>query len=99
LLTDETTTLGTGNFGTVMKGTVTINHETIPAAVKTVKKKGVHYFKALLTELKIMAFIGKHPNIVNLIGACTQNLRKRMYQYRIRITNNMYAKPFIANTI
>jgi FMS-like tyrosine kinase 1 len=61
-----------------MKGNMTINGETVEVAVKTVKKDaGVLHFKALLMELKIMAFIGKHPNIVNLIGACTQNLRKR----------------------
>ena len=63
-----------------MRGTMVINNEEVPVAVKTVKKDaGVLYFKALLTELKIMAFIGKHPNIVNLIGACTQNLRKRKF--------------------
>jgi hypothetical protein len=36
----------------------------------------VTYFKTLLSEVKIMAYIGKHPNIVTLVGACTQNIRK-----------------------
>jgi hypothetical protein len=33
-------------------------------------------FKALLSELKIMTYIGKHENIINLIGACTNNIQK-----------------------
>jgi serine/threonine protein kinase len=37
----------------------------------------VGYLKALLSELKIMSFVGRHPNVVNLLGACTQNLRNR----------------------
>lgn len=54
------------------------NGESTTVAVKAVKRNvGVLYFKALLSELKIMAHIGKHNNIVSLIGACTHNIRKR----------------------
>lgn len=75
---DETTVLGTGFFGIVMKGSVVReNGESTTVAVKAVKRNvGVLYFKALLSELKIMSFIGKHSNIVSLIGACTHNIRK-----------------------
>jgi serine/threonine protein kinase len=47
-------------------------------AVKTSKPMddGIDLFKALLSELKIMTYIGEHENIVNLIGACTQNIQK-----------------------
>jgi hypothetical protein len=49
-----------------------------PIAVKTVKKTAdIGYLKALLSELKIMCYVGKHDNIVNLIGGCTQNIHKR----------------------
>jgi FMS-like tyrosine kinase 1 len=62
-----------------MKGTVIReNGESETVAVKAVKRNvGVLYFKALLSELKIMAFIRQHPNIVSLVGACTHNIRKR----------------------
>ena len=29
-------------------------------------------YKDLLSELKILIHIGEHPNIVNLLGACTK---------------------------
>ncbi|ODM97664.1 Fibroblast growth factor receptor 3 [Orchesella cincta] len=76
---DETTILGTGAFGIVWKGSVVFsNGDGITVAVKSIKRNvGVLYFKALLSELKIMAYIGKHPNIVSLVGACTHNIRKR----------------------
>ena len=49
----------------------------IHAAVKTTRSNvDLDYFRALLSEVKIMSLIGKHPNIVNLIGACTGNIRK-----------------------
>ena len=49
----------------------------IHAAVKTTRSNvDLDYFRALLSEVKIMSFIGKHPNVVNLIGACTANIGK-----------------------
>lgn len=55
--------------------------ETTTVAVKMVKKANVDlkYLKALSSELKIMAHLGKHLNIVNLLGACTDNLDKRKF--------------------
>ena len=32
------------------------------------------YIRALVSELKILIHLGKHDNIVNLLGACTQTL-------------------------
>ena len=47
-------------------------------AVKMVKPHAdITYIKALMAELKIMSHIGKHLNIVNLLGACTVTLNKR----------------------
>lgn len=55
--------------------------ETTTVAVKMVKKNNVDlkYLKALSSELKIMAHLGKHLNIVNLLGACTDNLDKSKF--------------------
>lgn len=54
--------------------------ETTEVAVKMVKKTADNmYIKALATELKIMVHLGKHVNIVNLLGACTKNVGKRKF--------------------
>ena len=51
-----------------------------PVAVKTVKPDAEKmHLTALMSELKILVFLGntgKHPNIVNLIGAHTKNMQK-----------------------
>ena len=37
----------------------------------------ISYFKALMSELKILAYIGHHDCIVNLIGAYSSNIKNR----------------------
>ncbi|CAB3236151.1 unnamed protein product [Arctia plantaginis] len=73
--------LGAGAFGVVYKAEARgiINaEETTEVAVKMVKKTADNmYIKALASELKIMVHLGKHINIVNLLGACTKNVGKR----------------------
>ena len=47
-------------------------------AVKTPKppvSKG--QLVGMMSEIKIMLHIGKHLNVVNLLGACTMDLTKR----------------------
>ncbi|XP_021966941.1 fibroblast growth factor receptor homolog 2 isoform X1 [Folsomia candida] len=75
----EDTLLGQGAFGVVRKGSVeTEGHARQVVAVKVLKSSvEIDDFKSFLTELKIMAFIGKHPNIVNLVAACTHNIEQR----------------------
>ena len=73
--------LGAGAFGRVLKaqafGIVQWERSTT-VAVKMVKPHAdITYIKALMAELKIMSHIGKHLNIVNLLGACTVTLNKR----------------------
>ncbi|XP_072392204.1 vascular endothelial growth factor receptor 1-like isoform X2 [Diabrotica undecimpunctata] len=73
--------LGSGAFGVVLKGEAKCIVEGEPVttvAVKMVKKNADNtYIKALASELKIMAHLGKHLNVVNLLGACTKNVAKR----------------------
>ncbi|CAG7718410.1 unnamed protein product [Allacma fusca] len=63
--------LGLGEFGVVLQGT--IDGETV--AVKTVKagagKQHLHY---LLSEIKILSYLGSHENLVELRGAYTKQL-------------------------
>ena len=50
-------------------------------AVKMVKPNAdILYLRALMSELKIMIHLGRHLNIVNLLGSCTSGLaRKELY--------------------
>lgn len=72
--------LGSGAFGVVMKGVargLIDGEDSTTVAVKMVKKNaGYTYIKALASELKIMVHLGKHLNVVNLLGACTKNVAK-----------------------
>lgn len=73
--------LGSGAFGRVLKAEATgiVPWEPVSiVAVKMVKPQAdITYIKALMSELKIMAALGKHLNIVNLLGACTTSLNRR----------------------
>ena len=77
--------LGSGAFGVVMKGVakgIVDGEENTTVAVKMVKKNADHtYIKALSSELKIMVHLGKHLNVVNLLGACTKNVAKSEYRF------------------
>jgi FMS-like tyrosine kinase 1 len=72
--------LGSGAFGVVLKAEVVglSDNKAFPAAVKMVNKfAGYNAIKALASELKIMVHIGKHINIVNVLGACTKDLTSK----------------------
>ena len=73
--------LGSGAFGRVLKAEATgiLSSEAVTTvAVKMVKPQAdITYMKALMAELKIMIHIGKHLNIVNLLGASTVRLNRR----------------------
>jgi len=71
--------LGAGAFGKVVKAEalgIQSGEEKTVVAVKMVKLAAdISYLKALMAELKIMVHLGRHLNIVNLLGACTTNLK------------------------
>lgn len=73
--------LGSGAFGRVVRADATgiaDNEKITTAAVKMTKHSANEtHLVALMSELKIMLHIGKHANIVNLLGACTKNLKKQ----------------------
>lgn len=73
--------LGSGCFGVVYKA---IAVDILPrepettVAVKTISKQpDAEMIKTLTKELKIMIHLGRHLNIVNLLGAVTRNIAKR----------------------
>ncbi|CAH1128807.1 unnamed protein product [Ceutorhynchus assimilis] len=73
--------LGSGAFGVVLKAEakgIIQGEQKSTVAVKMVKKNADEsYIRALASELKIMVHLGKHINVVNLLGACTKNVAKR----------------------
>jgi FMS-like tyrosine kinase 1 len=72
--------LGAGAFGVVLKAEawgIVEGEMKSTVAVKMVKRNADRtYIKALASELKIMVHLGKHLNVVNLLGACTKSLAK-----------------------
>lgn len=72
--------LGSGAFGVVMKAEargIRENEPVTTVAVKMVRRTtDSTYVKALASELKILVHLGKHLNVVNLLGACTKNISK-----------------------
>ncbi|KAB7494814.1 hypothetical protein Anas_11971 [Armadillidium nasatum] len=72
--------LGTGAFGRVLMAQVKgLNGKESPTrvAIKMCKYEGDKtHLRALILELKIMIHLGKHLNIVNLMGAHTSNIDK-----------------------
>lgn len=66
--------LGAGAFGVVKKGFLMRNNKVIECAVKMLKKHGTELeLRDLFNELNIMASVGNHPNVVSLIGACSDD--------------------------
>lgn len=75
----ESTLLGKGQFGQVLKGTLKTKsmERNLIVAVKTANSNSDGCcFRSLLSELKILTCVGQHDHIVNLIGACTGELKQ-----------------------
>lgn len=64
--------LGVGAFGTVYRGQF---DGATKAAVKTISITGTMYdLKSLLLEAKILSELGRHPNVVKLLGVDISSL-------------------------
>ncbi|XP_042886460.1 vascular endothelial growth factor receptor 2-like isoform X4 [Penaeus japonicus] len=72
--------LGAGAYGRVVRATVTGLFECEPRTTVALKMCKSHsdpsQLQALTRELKIMIHLGKHLNVVNLLGASTVNIGK-----------------------
>ncbi|XP_075051843.1 mast/stem cell growth factor receptor Kit isoform X2 [Mixophyes fleayi] len=67
--------LGAGAFGKVVEATaygLLKEDNTLTVAVKMLKPSAhATEREALMSELKVLSYLGHHKNIVNLLGACT----------------------------
>lgn len=94
--------IGAGHFGRVVKAEAVgirdscdetaavvqrIKHKTV--AVKMVRSQTNDAgMDALISELKILIYLGSHVNVVNLLGACTKQITKgTSNSYDIRKVN------------
>ena len=73
--------MGEGCFGRVVLGEavgVKDSEETVKTvAVKMIKSiTNVAALEALVSELKILIYLGSHLNVVNLLGACTKKVHR-----------------------
>ncbi|CAF1328939.1 unnamed protein product [Didymodactylos carnosus] len=68
--------LGKGAFGVVYQAIaygIVPNGQATTVAIKTVRDDAVpEEIENLLKELSVMKTVGKHPNIINLLGCCTK---------------------------
>ncbi|XP_019647161.1 PREDICTED: uncharacterized protein LOC109487598 [Branchiostoma belcheri] len=66
--------LGRGQFGEVRQGEVRNRAVTTTVAVKTLRDSASDSDKKdLLGELEILVTVGRHDNIISLVGACTRD--------------------------
>ncbi|XP_036372587.1 mast/stem cell growth factor receptor kita-like [Megalops cyprinoides] len=68
-------TLGSGAFGKVVEATAygMMEADTVMTVAVKMLKPSAHATEkeALMSELKVLSYLGHHMNIVNLLGACT----------------------------
>ncbi|XP_008405694.1 mast/stem cell growth factor receptor kita isoform X2 [Poecilia reticulata] len=68
-------TLGSGAFGKVVEATAygLSNADSVMTVAVKMLKSSAHSTEkeALMSELKVLSYLGNHINIVNLLGACT----------------------------
>ena len=100
------TVLGQGNFGQVWKAEADdlTGHQgtTRLVAVKTVKEgASARETEDLVRELEIMQQLGNHPNVVTLLGCCTEEgkLRKKNSIVRSFLYRHLCRLPAIANLV
>ncbi|CAL8094560.1 unnamed protein product [Orchesella dallaii] len=75
---DEAKPLGVGSFGSVYKAVLLKDGENSIVAVKSVQNgRDANYFKALLEEFSVLAYLGTHSNVVKFVGTCTELLAQR----------------------
>ncbi|XP_022068587.2 KIT proto-oncogene, receptor tyrosine kinase b isoform X1 [Acanthochromis polyacanthus] len=67
--------LGSGAFGKVVRATAygLCSADTVTTVAVKMLKPNAHSTEkeALMSELKVLSYLGNHVNIVNLLGACT----------------------------
>ena len=88
--------LGSGAFGKVVKGT----YQGATVAIKMLKSnssQNADYLRSLLGELKVMSYLGSHPNLVGLLGAITTNVKGGEIYLIFEYCSNGNAHKFVCD--
>ena len=88
---DERSVLGEGQYGRCIRGKI----RGQDVAVKMNKSSDVSVFKDFLSELKIMAYVGVHENVVEFLGAVVDDIQKGVWQRLICWFVNCNETPFL----
>ncbi len=91
--------LGSGQFGAVFKAKIKMfDRTTTIVALKMAKPNcPKEAFKSLLSEIKILIYLGKHENIVSILGAYTVELHKGIVYIATELCNLGSLKSFLIN--
>lgn len=70
--------LGSGAFGEVLQaevqGLIQGEQKTMVAAKRVKDSTKDEYMKALISELKLMIFVGSHQSVVKILGVVRENI-------------------------
>jgi serine/threonine protein kinase len=87
-ITGSSNILGSGEFAIVVAGRWKTK-DNMNIAVKIPKPTNeVERFKAVLSEVKIMIYMGHAQNVVNLLGVCTQHIKNRKIHIILEFCEN-----------
>ncbi|XP_035700653.1 uncharacterized protein LOC110861447 isoform X2 [Folsomia candida] len=94
--------LGNGMFGVVFQGKYKNRKHSgkvwQDVAIKTMKPfSECGYIKSILNELKVLAYLGQHPNIVQLVGSCTSNLEAGEIYIILELCSNGSLKNYLVS--
>jgi serine/threonine protein kinase len=65
-------------------------------AIKISKKTNdTDEFKAMLSEVKIMIYLGEAANVVNLLGVCTEDIRNKKIHILLEFCENGSLRNFL----
>ena len=67
--------MGRGEYGTCLRGE--FNGKPVAIKITAPEKAEVEFFKTFLKEVKIMAYIGEHENIIGFMGAVIDKIQNR----------------------
>jgi len=72
LATDKSKKIGSGQYGAIYS--MTLNNQTV--AIKVAKERTKACVKSIMSEIKVMAGLENHVNVLAFVGAYTKELRR-----------------------
>ncbi len=81
---DESMLLGAGAFGSVCLAKVVTNGKECSSAVKKANQTS-ESLKSLMSEIKVLTYLGTHENIVGLVGAYTAELTRGIMVSKVKL--------------